>query len=146
MVENNNIFATFKFIKRTISNEVILFAEDRNFFVSLSETDSRWGNDQNNINNKLSDGTFVKTPSVWKVRDKNKYFQKYDYNEWIEVENGTTTHRYDLVENRKENDSYQVILFSRKRLFYISLDDKHAKSGSNINAITGIFENGFWQF
>ena len=144
--ENNKITASFKFVKKTEPNQVIIYAEDRNFYIALSEQDAKFGNNQNDISNKFLDGSWVdkiELPTIWKENGKNHYFRKDSDTEWIEIDNGKTNFRFNFIEAKIEDN--QIILYSVDRNFYINLNTNNAKWGDDKNNIQNVFLEGTWQ-
>jgi hypothetical protein len=65
-IKNNQLFAMFDFVKlnqNSISNKesLVIYANDRDFFIEIFETQAFWGS-KNSIKNFLING-------IWKMKD-----------------------------------------------------------------------------
>ena len=162
-IQNGKTFATFDFVEQ-INDKVILFAADRDFYLTLDSNAVKWGPtrekaDFNQINNgkwvnencqeiensnekmlneiKLEKGFYER----WKVNGKAEYFRKLSDSKWEEIKNGKLYAKFDFVE--QIND--KVILFASDRNFYLTIDSNTVKWGptrekANLNQI----HNGKW--
>jgi hypothetical protein len=74
--DKGKIFATFDFVEQ-INDKVVIFAADRNFYLTIDSTSVKWGPTRENANlNHLCDGKWLNLSIYYPIHFVFKKFSK----------------------------------------------------------------------